>query len=186
MKYFVMALVVIPMSIIIGCAGTSPRREVDLPKWWANVPQDSEFHYERGDGLGTINDNAEEKARLAAKARLSEWRKQRVNSFIEDIQKELGPAKSATHHASFERVRTSIAEQTIMGVEPAPGYYKAYMEGELYHVYLLMRAPFESMLDQIQKTMLHEQELYEEFVATKVRERFKEELEGYRQQEKTK
>lgn len=133
---------------------------VDLPPWFVNIPQDQEFHYERGEATGKHMEDAERAARTIVRGQIANWLTSKVEEGL-GRQRDLVGENERLSVLSSDLVK-SYTSETLVGVEASPGHLETRMTGDgKYHVYLLLRIPRERAVSSFDKLSAREKELKE-------------------------
>lgn len=144
--------------------------ECDVPAWYPNVPEDSNYFYARGTSTGKYLEDAQAYAAQSAKATLAFKLQDALEASLMQRREELDKA-IGTEVDRSQWIKEAV-DIDWRGAEPSPEHYYFCRESDgTYAVYLLARVPQKQLLIDLAariKEKEYQKDLFKEKVGTEV------------------
>lgn len=145
----VVALFVVFLFLVVGCASTS-KSAVVVDDWWNNPPVDTkEYHYEVGYAKGTNLQTTRDWAKANANTAVAQYVSNSVTAIVNTYSQDAGELATENMQAlqAFESVSQQTAEAVLVGVT-----YK-YAEQNDGGVYVLACVPVGAYAEELKATV---------------------------------
>jgi hypothetical protein len=185
MKPFSLFLMIFIAFGITGCGSNPPEPGepgatlANIPDWYANPPQDSNYLYSTATAMSRDMQMATDKAKQQARTGLVSEIEARIDGLIEGFSAE-DSAKGGTDLAKrLNDTGESVVTEAIEGVRLKD--QEIFVENDIYRTYVLMQLQVGAVDNSLLKQIKADQDLYNRVRSTKALSNLEKEVAKYKE-----
>jgi hypothetical protein len=153
--------------------------EVNVPEWYLNPPQDSDYLYAAATATSKDMQLASEKAKQQGRADLATQLEAKVSGLTKKFEEEVGLGEEAEYLSQFTQVSKTVVSTVLTGTRVSKN--ELLSEAGIYRSYVLMELPVGAAAAAFKAQIANNEAMYTRFRSTKAFEELNDEVEKYEQ-----